>query len=72
MKLFKVEAASCDYDEYDSFVVWANDGQQAVALAVALAQKETGYASNFKEGATATEILKPKKPGVVLGSFNAG
>ncbi len=68
MKLFKVQAASCDYDEYDAFVVWATDELHAIALA----QKETGYASNFKEGATAAEIAKPKKPGVVLGSFNAG
>lgn len=68
MKLFMVEAARCDYDQYDSFVVWANDEKQAVELA----QKETGYASNFKEGATATEVKKPRKSGVVLGSFNAG
>lgn len=68
MKLFKVEAASCDYDEYDAFIVWAKDAEEAIALA----QKETGFASNFEGGVTATEVKKPLKSGVVLGSFNAG
>lgn len=68
MKLFKVEAARCDYDQYDSFIVWAKDAEQAIALA----QKETGFAPNFEGGVTATEVKKPLRSGVVLGSFNAG
>lgn len=70
MKLFKVEADYCGWDQYDSFIVWAKD--EADAIEVAKKEADNAYTKNFETGATATEIKKPRKSGVVLGSFNAG
>lgn len=71
MKLYLVTANHCDYDEYDSFVVWAKYPEEAEQLAV----RKSGYSfreSNFLKGCVVTEIKKPKESGIVLGSFNAG
>lgn len=71
MKLFMVEAAYCDYDQYDSFVVWAEDSEQAKELAV---DKASGRRrNNFdSDETTVTELVVPTEPLIVLGSFNAG
>lgn len=74
MKLFKVEAKQCDYDEYDALMVWAETEEQAISVAVAYTNvgERYGYPSNFIEGATATEVVAPDVPCVELASFNAG
>lgn len=73
MKLYKVEAKTVDYDEYDSFIVWAKNPEEAMSL---VRNKVTCGCSemvtNFDSDATVTEVIKPKKSCVVLGSFNAG
>lgn len=71
MKLYRVEAASCGYDEYDSFLVWANNPGEALELCIAAAG-EWCVRCNFSEGASIYEECAPAEPGVALGSFNAG
>lgn len=69
MKLYSVSAKSCDYDEYDEFIIWAKDAAEALSIAQAQAGD---WCNNFDEGATVTVVTKPKVSGVLLGSFNAG
>lgn len=70
MKLYLVEADGFDYDQYDSFVVWAKSPEEALSLVRADGDPRT--MSNFDDNVKVTEIKKPKESGIVLGSFNAG
>lgn len=70
MKLWKVEPAKCGMEEYDAFVIWAKDSEEAIKIAIETSKES--WSNNFAVGATATEIVKPKKSGLLLGSFNAG
>lgn len=70
MKLYLVEADWCDYDQYDSFVVWAKSPEEALSLV--RAKDDPITMSNFDDNVKVTEIKKPKESGIVLGSFNAG
>lgn len=70
MKLYLVEAAWCDYDQYDSFVVWAKSPEEALSLV--RAKDDPTTMNNFNDNVKVTEIKKPKESGIVLGSFNAG
>lgn len=70
MKLYLVEADWCDYDQYDSFVVWANSTDEALSLV--RAKDDPTTMNNFNDNVKVTEIEKPKESGIVLGSFNAG
>ena len=72
MKLYLVEADWCDYDQYDSFVVWAKSPEEALQLAKYRITFGADEPTNFDTGASVTEIKKPKESGIVLGSFNAG
>lgn len=71
MKLYRVRAVSWGYDEYDSFLVWANNPGEALELCIAVAGEWCGHC-NFSEGASIYEERAPTKPGVALSSFNAG
>lgn len=71
MKLWKVEAKQCGYDQYDTLIVWAETETQAISVAVEYTTDYRGR-SNFTDGATATEVIAPEAPCVELGSFNAG
>lgn len=70
MKLYLVEADWCDYDQYDSFVVWAKSPDAALSLV--RAKDDPITMNNFNDNVKVTEIKKPKESGIVLGSFNAG
>lgn len=70
MKLYLVEADWCDYDQYDSFVVWAKSPEEALSLV--RAKDDPITMNNFDDNVKVTEIKKPKESGIVLGSFNAG
>ena len=70
MKLYLVEADWCDYDQYDSFVVWAKSQEEALRLV--RAKDDPTTMNNFDDNVKVTEIKKPKESGIVLGSFNAG
>nr|DAG24633.1 MAG TPA: hypothetical protein [Caudoviricetes sp.] len=70
MKLYLVEADWCDYDQYDSFVVWAKYPDEALSLV--RAKDDPTTMNNFNDNVKVTEIKKPKESGIVLGSFNAG
>lgn len=70
MKLYLVEASWCDYDQYDSFVVWAKSPDEALSLV--RAKDDPTTMNNFNDNVKVTEIKKPKESGIVLGSFNAG
>lgn len=74
MKLYKVTANKCDYDEYDSFVLWANTPEEALFLAQVEADKdyEDKIGGNFADDANIKEIIEPKDPCILLSSFNAG
>lgn len=70
MKLYLVEADWCNYDQYDSFVVWAKSPDEALSLV--RAKDDPTTMNNFNDNVKVTEIKKPKESGIVLGSFNAG
>ena len=70
MKLYLVEAEWFDYDQYDSFVVWAKSPDDALSLV--RAKDDPTTMNNFNDNVKVTEIKKPKESGIVLGSFNAG
>lgn len=70
MKLYLVEADWCDYDQYDSFVVWAKSPEEALSLV--RAKDDPTTMNNFNDNVKVAEIKKPKESGIVLGSFNAG
>lgn len=70
MKLYLVEASWCDYDQYDSFVVWAKSPEEALSLV--RAKDDPTTMNNFNDNVKVTEIEKQKESGIVLGSFNAG
>lgn len=70
MKLYLVEADWFDYDQYDSFVVWAKSPDEALSLV--RAKDDPTTMNNFNDNVKVTEIKKPKESGIVLGSFNAG
>ena len=70
MKLYLVEADWWDYDQYDSFVVWAKSPEEALSLV--RAKDDPTTMNNFNDNVKVTEIKKPKESGIVLGSFNAG
>lgn len=74
MKIYKVTAEYYDYDEYDSFIVWANNQEEALFLAQCEADKyfEEDAGGNFSFGAHVEEIIEPQQPCILLGSFNAG
>ena len=69
MKLYRVTAATCGYDQYDSFLVWANNQKEALDLCISYGG---GRNSNFCKGADIAIEYVPLEPGVALGSFNAG
>lgn len=70
MKLYLVEADWFDYDQYDSFVVWAKSPEEALSLV--RAKDDPTTMNDFNDNVKVTEIKKPKESGIVLGSFNAG
>lgn len=70
MELYLVEADWFDYDQYDSFVVWAKSPDEALSLV--RAKDDPTTMDNFNDNVKVTEIKKPKESGIVLGSFNAG
>lgn len=73
MKLYIVKADDYDWDEYDSFIIWAKNPEEALQLA--LNEARSGWRerkTNFDEGVTVTEVKKPKQATILLASFNAG
>lgn len=79
MNIYKVVLDKYDYDEYDSFVVYADNS--AVAEHIVMTKVNPDYLENgqFVEsvellGTTKGLDLYPFYPvsGVILGSFNAG
>ncbi len=69
MKIYLVSIDSCDYDEYDAFVVVANTVDEARSICF-----NTSNQAAFKEADVTYlgESISEAGPHVVLGSFNAG
>jgi hypothetical protein len=68
-KLYFVHrGSSCGYDEYDSAVVCANSASNAIEIVYANCS-ESSWPRNKKDYA---ELIKSTKPGMIVGSFNAG
>lgn len=65
MKLYKLTRTPCDYDEYDSFVIWANSKEEATKLAV----DRAGY---YAYECVVMEVTEPERPKILLASFIAG
>lgn len=64
MKIYTVYASTWDYDEYDAFVVVAENAARAIALV----EKEFNCRQKPLE---AIEVNLTKED-IILGSFNAG
>ena len=64
LKVYLVESEDWDYNNYDSFVVVAENEEKAIEL----------VKDDFKEdqGALTAKEVSLQEEGVVLGSFNAG
>ena len=70
MKIFWLRRTdSCDYDEYDSFVVCANSPEEAKKIA---RDKAGPYWSLEAECTHIGDALPFVSSGVIVGSFNAG
>lgn len=67
MKIYHIVFDGCDYDEYDSFVVIAEDEKQAMELIKNLSP--VGY---DVESISDIGVSNKSDSEVVLGSFNAG
>jgi hypothetical protein len=80
MKIYKVTAPSYDYDEYDAFIVRAENEEQARGLAIEMAYGGSSeYRQNKRladhqgwQNADVEEVLVEGEAEVILGSFNAG
>lgn len=60
---------SVPYDQYDGFVVAAESAIEARQIAH---EKDPNGAWQSARFSTTRELRIPTKPGVILGSFNAG
>ena len=70
MKLYLVERTDkIDYDEYDSYVVRANNVEDALKLCQNKEFKDECFRIDNTE---ITEILLEGKEEIIIGSFNAG
>lgn len=67
MKIYHIVFEDCDYDEYDSFVVIAEDEKQAMELI-----KDRSPAGCDLESISDIGVSHRTDSEVVLGSFNAG
>lgn len=67
MKIYHIVFDGCDYDEYDSFVVIAEDEKQAMELI-----KNLSPAGHDVESISDIGVSNKSDSEVVLGSFNAG
>jgi hypothetical protein len=70
MWLWLVTADDYDYDEFDSFVVWARTDDEAVALI--LNKDDHSIRSGTQRWTAKLVPGPPDAPEIVLGSFNAG
>ena len=70
MKLYIISFNRVDYDEYDSFVVVANNEDEVVLSLVT----GNNYSIDWKGGYKISEINLSEitEPTILLGSFNAG
>jgi hypothetical protein len=72
MKLWMITHPDYSYDEYDVFIVWAKDENDARRRAGAKSADEGVECWLDPAQSTCEELLDKGKPGIVLGSFNAG
>ena len=77
-KVYLVKVEKCDYDQYDSMVVIANNEEEAINLCKC-EDYDNCSSSLFAEGfiksqgkITATEVDLSKNSQIILTSFNAG
>lgn len=72
MKIYLITLKECDYDQYDSFVVIAEDKDRAWKLIrIEHSQDSNIYTENIEE-IREIGISNTVKEEIVLGSFNAG
>ena len=72
MKIYKIEFNSCSYDEYDSFIVRAENKESVETLVRKEHPEEKWARVQWEKGFVITEIPLEGKEEILLGSFNAG
>jgi len=74
MKIFKIEFHKVDWDQYDSFVVIANNHVEVIDLIKNKYPDSEWREVDFSGGYKISEIKLDdiKEPTIILGSFNAG
>lgn len=70
MKLWLLELKKYDYDQYDAFVISAENEKEAINLILEDGSGTNQKENNIKEVKCIGSSNVPK--GIVLGSFNAG
>lgn len=73
MKIFKIKFNKYSYDEYDAFIVRAENEEKVVEYIKAKYpdKHHLGYI-DWNSGYVVTEILLEGEAEIILGSFNAG
>ena len=71
MKLFIIEFNENGYDQYDSFIVRANNEDEVVKI-LKKVHKNDYNGIDWEGGFTVKEIHLEGEPKILLGSFNAG
>lgn len=69
MNIYKIERNGCDYDEYDAFVLRAEDRKKALELAI---KEESAFNTSTSIKITLCAKDVKGQRGIILGSFNAG
>lgn len=71
MRIFKITFNKHYYDQYDAFIIAAEEEEEAIAILREKFPEEAYSKVQWPEGYTVEEIKNPKQ-GIILGSYNAG
>lgn len=72
MKIYRIDFNECDYDQFNTFIVRA-ENEEAVERVVRKKYPDEQYTYvNWKAGFKIVEITPEGEEGIILGSFNAG
>lgn len=75
MNLYKIDRTDrTDWDEYDSIVVRASSEEEALSMLKSKTSQFEEFSGMKSDGSNVTiaQLTYAGKPGLVIGSFNAG
>ena len=72
MKIYKIEFNKYTYDQYDSFIVRAENEEMAIGLIIGKFPPEEFSRVDWKEGYKVVEVLQQGQAEIILKSYNAG